>query len=116
MPDRALAELQAARALSTRPDVIAFHGYVCARAGRKREALKEIDDLRELSDPRGPSPFLVALVYTGLEDNDRAFEWLGKAVDERAWEIPTLKASPLFDRLRSDPRFPALLDRIGLPR
>jgi TolB-like protein/Flp pilus assembly protein TadD len=117
MPDRALAELQAARALSTRPDVIAFHGYTYARAGRKSAALKDIDDLRQLSDdPQGPSPFLVALVYTGLEDNDRAFEWLGKAIDARAWEIPTLKTSPVFDRLRSDPRFPALLDRVGLPQ
>jgi hypothetical protein len=102
--------------LSARPDVIAFHGYILARAARKREALKDLDDLHRLASPRDPSPFLVALVYTGLEDNDRAFEWLAKAVDARAWEMPTLKASPVFDRLRSDPRFPALLDRVGLPR
>jgi adenylate cyclase len=114
MPDRAVAEVQTARALSTRPDIIAFHGYILARAGHKREALKDLDDLHRLA--RGPSPFLVALVYTGLEDNDHAFEWLAKAVEKRAWEMPALKASPLFDRLRSDPRFPVLLDRIGLPR
>jgi hypothetical protein len=54
-------------------------------------------------------------VYTGLDENDRAFDWLIKAVETRAWEMPTVKASPVFDRLRSDPRFPALLDRVGLP-
>jgi hypothetical protein len=94
--------------LSTRPDIIATHGYILARAGHKREALKDLDDLDRLTGARGPSPFLV-------EDNDHAFEWLAKAVERRAWEMPALKASPVFDRLRSDPRFPALLDRVGLP-
>ena len=115
MPDRAVAEAQAARALSTRPDVVAFRGYILARAGRTREAQTAIEDLHRLARPRSPSPFLVALVYTGLEDNDRAFEWLAKAADARAWEMPTLKASPIFDGLRSDSRFDALLNRVGLP-
>jgi TolB-like protein/Tfp pilus assembly protein PilF len=115
MPDRAVAEVQAARALSTRPDVVAFRGYILARAGRTREAQTAIEDLHRLARPRSPSPFLVALVYTGLEDNDRAFEWLAKAADARAWEMPTLKASPIFDGLRSDSRFDALLNRVGLP-
>jgi TolB-like protein/Tfp pilus assembly protein PilF len=114
-PDRAVAEVQTARMLSVRPDIIAFHGYIHAHAGRKREALNDLDDLQRLAGARGPSPYLVALVYTGLEDNDRAFDWLAKAVESRAWEMPTLKASPVFDRLRSDPRYPALLDRVGLP-
>lgn len=100
MPDRAVAAVQQARALSdARPDVIAFHGYILARAGRRREALTDLDDLRRLAPPRVPSPFLVALVCAGLEDNDRAFEWLEKAVQARSWELPTLKASPVFDRL-----------------
>jgi TolB-like protein/Tfp pilus assembly protein PilF len=117
LPGRAVAELQKARGLSgTRPYIIAFHGYTLARAGCRREALTALDDLRRLAGPQGPSPFLMALVYTGLEDNDHAFVWLGKAIETRAWEMPMLKVSPVFDRLRSDPRFPALLARVGLPR
>ncbi len=88
MPDRAVAEAQNARALSSRLDVIALHRYVLAlhryvlalhryvlaRAGRTREAFKAIDDLHRLAGRSGPSPFFVGLVYTGLGDKDRAFE------------------------------------------
>jgi len=57
----------------------------------------------------------MAMIYVGLEDWQRAFEWLDKALQVRAWEMPMLKASPMFDRLRSDPRYPALLAGVGLP-
>ena len=117
MPERAVAEALKARALSgARPDVIALHGYTLARAGRRREALATLDDLRRLASPRSPSPFLVALVYVGLEDTDRAFEWLEKALEARSWELPVLKGNPMFNALRADSRFPALLARLGLPR
>ena len=117
MPERALSELVLARKASGgRPDMIALHGYALARAGHTRHALATIDELHQLSKPRGPSPFQVAVVYVGLEDKDRAFEWLEKAVDARDWALPMLKADPFFDLLRSDPRFPSLLDRLGLPR
>jgi hypothetical protein len=68
-----------------------------------------------LAQPQQPSPFLVALVCVGLEDSDRDFSWLEKAVVARSWESPMLKASAGFDTLRADPRFPRLLNRIGLP-
>ena len=117
MHERALSELVLARKASGgRPDMIALHGYALARAGHTRQALATIDELHQLSKPRGPSPFQVAVVYLGLEDKDRAFEWLEKAVDARDWALPMLKADPFFDLLRSDPRFPSLLDRLGLPR
>ena len=116
MPDRAIAAAQKARDLSgPRPDIVAFHGYILARAGRRDDALNALGDLRRLSQPREPTPFHVALVYVGLDDIDRAFEWLDKAIDARNWESPMIKANPIFDRVRSDPRFPALLRRIGLP-
>ncbi len=116
MPERAVAAAQKARALAgSRPDVIALHGYTLARAGRRDEALTTLDDLRRLAGPRGPSPFLMALVYVGLEDNDRAFEWLEKALETRSWELPMLKGDAIFDPLRADPRFPGLLAR-WLPR
>lgn len=117
MPERAVAELVLARkAGGDRPDLIALHGYALARAGHAGEALATIDDLHRVSKPRDPAPYLKALVYVGLGDKDRAFESLLKAVDARAWELPVLKANPMFDPLRSDPRFAPLLDRLGLPR
>jgi TolB-like protein/DNA-binding winged helix-turn-helix (wHTH) protein/Tfp pilus assembly protein PilF len=117
MPERAVAELVLARkAGGNRPDLIALHGYALARAGHTDEALATIDELHRVSKPRDPSAFQMAVVYVGLGDKNRAFEWLQKAVDARAWELPMLKADPFFDPLRSDPRFAPLLDRLGLPR
>lgn len=116
MPDRAVAILAKARAIAgRRPNVIALHAHALARAGRKGEALKALADLHAMARPRSASPFLVALVYVGLGDNDRAFEWLDKAVQAREWQLPLLKADPAFATLRSDPRFPALLARLNLP-
>jgi serine/threonine-protein kinase len=117
MPERAVSQLARARMASDgRPDLIALHGYALARAGRTGEALVTLDELHRLSKPRGPSPFQVAVVYVGLEETNRAFDWLQKAVEARAWELPMVKADPIFDPLRSDPRFISLLDRLGLPR
>ena len=117
MPERALSELVLARkAGGDRPDLIALHGYALARAGHTGEALATIDELHRVSKPRDPSAFQMAVVYVGLGDKNHAFEWLQRAVDARAWELPMLKADPFFDPLRSDPRFAPLLDRLGLPR
>ena len=56
------------------------------------------------------------MVHIGLGDTDRAFEWLDKAFEARDWQMALLKVEPIFDDLRSDPRFAALLERVGLPR
>ena len=117
MPDRAVEELERAqRLLGPRPDVMTPHAYVLARAGRRREALATLDELRRISKPRDPSPFRIAMVHIGLGETDRAFEWLQKAFEARDWQMALLKVEPAFDGLRSDPRFAALLERVGLPR
>ena len=116
MPDRAVEEAAKARSLAQRrPDIVAVHGFTLGRAGRRREALATLDDIRRLTNPQTPPPFQMAMVHVGLEDWDRAFEWLERAVDGRAWEVPLVKADPVFDRLRLDPRFPKLLARLRLP-
>jgi hypothetical protein len=57
------------------------------------------------------------MVYEGLGDKDRAFEWLAKAVDERSPALAqNIKVDPSYNRLRSDPRFTALLRRMNLER
>jgi len=120
LPERAVIEAAKARELdSERPDIISMQGHVLARAGYVREALKAIDDLKHLAGGRIPSPWAVAFVYIGLDDRDRAFEWLDRAVDARSWELPVIEHMPpswsLSQKFRSDPRFAALLKRIGPP-
>jgi eukaryotic-like serine/threonine-protein kinase len=116
MPDRAVEQLARARASDrTRPNLVALHAHVLGRAGRGAEALQALADLKGMAKPGSASPFLVALVYVGLGENDHAFEWLDKAVETHDWQLPLLKAEPVFDGLRSDPRFPVLLARLNLP-
>ena len=76
----------------------------------------KLDELRRISKPRDPAPFRIAMVHIGLGDTDRAFEWLDKAVEARDWQMAMLNVEPAFDGLRSDPRFAALVERVGLPR
>ena len=63
------------------------------------------------------APGLVASVYALAGNKDNAFEWLDKAYAERDGEDITLvKCDPCFKNLRGDPRFGALLRRLGLPQ
>jgi hypothetical protein len=56
-----------------------------------------------------------AKVYIGLNQKDKAFEWLNRAYDDRMARMIDLKELPLFDPLRGDPRFDDLLRRMNFP-
>jgi TolB-like protein/DNA-binding winged helix-turn-helix (wHTH) protein/Tfp pilus assembly protein PilF len=117
MPDRAVAELERARDLmGRRPDVVTPYAYALAHAGRQREARAMLDGLRETAKPQDPAPVRVALVHIALGETDRAFGWLEKAIEARDWQMALLNVEPAFDLLRSDQRFAALVERVGLPR
>jgi hypothetical protein len=96
--------------------VITPHAYVLARSGRQLEARAMLDELRRISKPRDPAPIRIAFLHIGLGETDRAFEWLDKAIDARDWQVALLNVEPAFDSLRSDQRFAALVERVGLPR
>jgi tetratricopeptide (TPR) repeat protein len=91
-------------------------GYAYAVAGRRAEAHKVLDQLNELSKQKYVSPMARARVFTGLGEKDRAFEWMEKSYDDGSIGTPigTIKADPIFDPLRSDPRFADLLCRMNL--
>ncbi|MGH9755415.1 MAG: TPR end-of-group domain-containing protein, partial [Blastocatellia bacterium] len=55
----------------------------------------------------------IAAIYTGLGENDQAFEWLEHAYLDRSGWMIYLKVEPMLDSLRSDPRFIDLLRRVG---
>jgi TolB-like protein/DNA-binding winged helix-turn-helix (wHTH) protein/Tfp pilus assembly protein PilF len=117
LPDRAVGELERAKALlGPRPDVVTSTAYALARAGRDREALATLDELRRISKPRDPAPFRIAYVYLGLGDTERAFQWLQKSIEARDWQMGILNVEPAFDDVRSDPRFTELVEHVGLPR
>jgi serine/threonine protein kinase/Tfp pilus assembly protein PilF len=90
------------------------HAY--AVAGDKPQALKLLAELQELSKRRIVDSFEFAIVYAGLGDKDRAFEFLDKGYDERPSNLESLKFEPRMNPLRSDPRYQELLLRMGLPK
>jgi TolB-like protein/Tfp pilus assembly protein PilF len=94
---------------------LALLGYSHARLGERKESLKMIYELKAASKQSFVPALFVALVYAGLEDKRQAFGWLEKAYEERFNRLAYLKVDPLWDPLRSDPRFADLLRRIGIP-
>ena len=91
-------------------------GFVRAHLGQRKEALQILDDLAATSKTRYVPAQAFATVYVGLRDNDRAFEWLEKAYEERVNRLAYLRLEPTWDAIRTDARFQALLRRIGLPQ
>jgi len=83
-------------------------------AGKRDEAQKILDDLKELAKQRNVSPLNFAMIYIGLGDKEQAFAYLDKTYRERPDALLFIKVSPLFDNLRSDPRFDDLLRRMKL--
>jgi tetratricopeptide (TPR) repeat protein len=89
-------------------------GWIYAQAGEDDEAIRVLEELKDLSDKHYVSPFLIANIYVGLEENDKTFEYLEKAYEERYELLIGLKVNPSFDPIREDPRFSELLKKIGL--
>ena len=93
---------------------VASLGYAYAVSGKRDEAIRVLDSLKALYKQRKCSPYDIAMIHTGLGDNERALEWLEKAYEERTGGLLLLKVEPIFDNLRSDPRFVKLTRRLGL--
>jgi serine/threonine protein kinase len=91
-------------------------GHVYAVSGRKSEARKILDELKQVAKQQYvPAPG-IALIYAGLGEKDQAFDWLEKGYEEHSFQMQHLNIEPRWDSLRSDPRFQDLVRRIGLPQ
>lgn len=98
------------------PDEPASLAYAYALSGNKAEARKILKELNQQSKRRYISPGALADIYAVLGDKDQAFALLEQAYDERDNMVVLLKVEPMFDPLRSDPRFTDLLRRVGFPQ
>jgi len=119
-PNLAIVEFQQSLK-GIQPDAPAFpmftadlaHAY--AVSGRRSDALQLLSELTEMSKRRAVPSWNFALVYVGLGEKDRAFEWLEKGLVDRTGWMMTLRVDHQMDPLLSDPRYPELLRRMGLP-
>ncbi|MFL5494995.1 MAG: hypothetical protein ACJ8DC_11490 [Gemmatimonadales bacterium] len=92
-------------------------GYAYARAGRDRDARRELAGLQHRRDRGLASPADLALVHLGLGETHRALELLEEAAAERpsaSMLLAFIGVDPLWDPLRGRPRFQAVLQRVGL--
>ncbi len=89
-------------------------GYTYAIAGQHEQALGVIEELREIATTTYVSPIDFAVVYAGLGDREKVFEWLEEAHEARARSMAWLTAKKELARFRDDPRFTALVSSVGV--
>jgi serine/threonine protein kinase/tetratricopeptide (TPR) repeat protein len=95
----------------------AFLAGCYALMGKREEARKILSDLIEYSKANYLPPVGIAWVYSALGEKDQTFVWLAKAARERdPFLLMFVKPSHVFDPVRSDPRFVALMRKIGLEK
>jgi TolB-like protein/Tfp pilus assembly protein PilF len=115
MFEKALAEYQKEKDVIRNwdPVIEAFIGIAYAKMGRKADAHKILNDLLEQSKKKYISSWTFVQLCFSLEENDQGFDWLEKDIEERGMLI---KIEPALDGVRSDPRFLALLEKVGLDK
>jgi len=115
MYKEALEQFSKGRQLSgDHPVMIALYGHALALSGDAAGARKALAELQRLAQSRYVSSLYFAAVYTGLGENSTALDWLDRAYKERNDRLLYLRADPMADPLRSDPRFIQLMAKIGV--
>lgn len=112
---REAAEALERGGIASRPFVLACLGVAHAHAGQRKEARRVLERLRTASASRYVPPIAFVIVHAALGENEAAFEWLDRAYAERSDFMVWLKVHAAFDPLHADPRFGALLRRVGFP-
>jgi serine/threonine-protein kinase len=108
----ATAEYQKSFESNNDPFSLAMLGQAYARQGKTDEARKVLARLREQAKSQYVSPYAFAVVLTALGDKAHAIDELEHGYDDTGFYISLIKVDPLFDDLRGDPRFDALVRKI----
>jgi TolB-like protein/Tfp pilus assembly protein PilF len=94
---------------------ISLEGYVLAKWGKRDEARAILDRLLKLSESKARyiPPYHIAMLYNGLGEREQALTWLERGIDQRDPKMVFLKVEPKWNNLRNEPRFIALIRRLG---
>jgi serine/threonine-protein kinase len=111
-----LAELEKAkRERKDDPILIYDTGMILAAQGKRSEALQIIKELEEMSGANLSQAHWIAKIYATLNEKELAFSWLDRGLATGAIG-PFYKDEPVWDPMRSDPRFTDLLRHMGIPQ
>ena len=108
--EEALAEMEQEKNPAYRLCGLALAYHVLRRKQQSDVNLEQL-----IAIAKGDAPYQIAEVYAFRGEIDRAFEWLDRAYIQRDPGLPEVKGDPLLIRLRSDPRYAALLKKMRLP-
>jgi TolB-like protein/Tfp pilus assembly protein PilF len=109
----AIPYLERSATMGAPPFVTAFLGYAYGAAGDRDKATATFDRLKEVSPGGRVVPFNLAMVHLGLGDHARALDYFEQALAADSQMMPWLGRDAIFDPLRSEPRFQALLKRLN---
>jgi TolB-like protein/Tfp pilus assembly protein PilF len=113
--DRAVEEhLKTLSERGATPGTLASFKAAYASTGWQGHWRKQLELSNEELRKRPVSPYFMAEIHARLGDKEQTLEWLEKAYEKHSDYLVRLKVDPLFDGLRSEPRFESLLRRIGL--
>lgn len=113
--DEALAAIAKARTIDDGPDLIARQAHIYASAGQRDKAMQIEGQLRDWQKQGYVSPTYLAWVHLGLGQTNEAIARLEEAAELRCGVLMSINSDPYCDPIRTDPRFIALLRRLGLP-
>jgi TolB-like protein/Tfp pilus assembly protein PilF len=115
MYPEAIAAMEKASALSgNNPLIMGPLGSCYGGSGNRARAMQVLDEVNAAAQQVYVAPITWVMLYLGMGEIDLAFEWLDKAAEAHDPLLGYLKVGPIYDPIRSDPRYPALLQRIGL--
>jgi eukaryotic-like serine/threonine-protein kinase len=109
----AIAKYRQAQTMGAPPFTTADLAYVQGISGDRAGAMASLAELRKISPGGEAAPFNLALVYLGLGDHTRAIDYLEQAYAASSQGLVWLKRDPIYDPLRSNPRFIALMKRLN---
>ena len=89
-------------------------GWAYAMSGDRERAKEILSDLKEKAKSEYVSPVEIGRVYLGLDEVDNAFTWFTRSVEDHDIGMGLFIRDPIFDPIRSDPRFIALMRKMGL--
>jgi len=114
--DEAFAWLTSKKWAEGEPWYLTTETYLDARTGKTDAAHAAVNQLIRMNERRQIDPLYLACAYIGLDDKSQAIAWLEKAHEAHSVSLTALKVDPIYDPLRSNPRYAQLLHEMNFPQ